>query len=57
VVFLSVLESYRGVGVNPRLWLKDILDRIMTRPTERLHELLPAYWTPLPENAQLGIPV
>jgi transposase len=56
-VMMSLLYSARACNLNPWLYLKDILDRIHTHPADRLHELLPAVWQPLPENADLGVPL
>lgn len=56
-VFLSLFGSCRNLSINPWLYLKDVLDRIMTHPKDRLRELLPGYWQPLTHNTQLGVPI
>jgi hypothetical protein len=56
-VMMSLLHSARACHLNPWLYLKDILDRIHTHPPDRLADLLPAHWQPLPENADLGVPL
>jgi hypothetical protein len=40
-VFYSLLLSCRAVGVNPRDWLNDTLERILAHPVSRIGELLP----------------
>jgi transposase len=54
-VFLSLFMSCRALGINPWVYLKDVLDRI--HRTTDLKELLPGYWKPLEANTQLGVPV
>lgn len=56
-VFLSLFGSCRNLSINPWLYLKDVLDRIMTQPKDRLRELLPGYWQPLQANTRLGVPI
>lgn len=56
-VFMSLFGSCRALKINPWLYLKDVLDRIPTYPKDKLRELLPGYWQPLPANTQLGVPV
>jgi transposase len=33
-------------NINPEVWLNDVLNRIYKHPVNKLHELLPQYWTP-----------
>ena len=44
----AMMYSFFGVckhhGVNPFLWLKDVLERIAEHPINRIHELLPHHW-------------
>ncbi|OGV90826.1 MAG: hypothetical protein A3K19_23795 [Lentisphaerae bacterium RIFOXYB12_FULL_65_16] len=56
-VFMSLFGSCRELKINPWLYMKDVLDRIMTHPKDRLRELLPGYWQPLERNTRLGVPV
>ena len=56
-VFLSLFGSCRNLSINPWLYLKDVLDRIMPHPKDRLRELLPGYWQPLKKNTTLGVPI
>ncbi|MBK1736249.1 hypothetical protein CKO15_13450 [Halorhodospira abdelmalekii] len=45
-ILLTVLESCKQNGVNPRHYLIDVLERIQDHPVNRLHELLPYNWAP-----------
>lgn len=45
-VLRSFVASCQRVGVDPFLWLKDILSRIASHPITRLAQLLPHNWTP-----------
>jgi transposase len=56
-VFMSLFVSCRNMNINPWLYMKDILDRIMIHPQDQLKELLPGYWEPLQKNTKLGVPV
>lgn len=56
-VFLSLYACCRELKINFWLYLKDLLDRIVEHPPERIRELLPGYWQPLPANANLGVPI
>lgn len=53
-VFLSLINSCKNLNINPFLYIKDILDRIMTE--ENLRELLPAYWKVSEQNKNLPLP-
>lgn len=43
----SLIESCRRVGVDPFLYLRDVLVRVCTHPAARVHELVPANWKEL----------
>ncbi|HEX5235045.1 MAG TPA: IS66 family transposase [Silvibacterium sp.] len=45
-VLRSLVASCQRAGIEPFLWLKDVLSRIATHPITRLTELLPHNWTP-----------
>jgi transposase len=46
-VLRSFVASCQRVGVDPFVWLKDILSRIAEHPITRLAELLPHNWAPV----------
>jgi len=43
-VILSLVQTCRGLGVNPREYLEDILRRLMSHNFKKIHELLPDQW-------------
>lgn len=43
----GLLASCRMQGVDPRIWLSDVLLRIATHPADRVDELTPRLWTTL----------
>ncbi|ANB01794.1 transposase domain-containing protein [Ectothiorhodospira sp. BSL-9] len=45
-ILLTLLETCKQNGVNPRQYLIDVLERIQDHPANRLHELLPYHWEP-----------
>ena len=45
-VLRSFVASCQRVGVDPFVWLKDILSRFADHPINRLAELLPHNWAP-----------
>jgi transposase len=44
-VLFSFTSTCRRLGVDPFAYLRDVLNRLPTHPTERLSELLPDAWT------------
>ena len=43
-VILSLVQTCRGLGINPREYLEDILRKIMGHNSQKLYELLPDQW-------------
>ena len=53
-LYLGLIESCKGCGVNPWEYFDDMLRRIMSHPVNKLRELLPDQWKPLPKD-ELGL--
>ena len=49
-LFYSLIQSCKALGINPWEYFDDMLRRIMSHPVNRLRELLPDQWKPLPKN-------
>lgn len=49
-LFLGLIQSCKACRINPWEYLNDLLRRIMSHPVNRLRELLPDQWKPLPKN-------
>lgn len=45
-ILRTVVATCQRVGIDPFLWLRDVLSRIATHPITRLAELLPHNWAP-----------
>jgi len=43
-VLFSLVQTCRGLGINPREYLEDVMRRIMSHNNQQLHELLPDQW-------------
>jgi transposase len=43
-VILSLLQTCRGLGMNPMEYLEDVMRRLMSHNAQKLHELLPDQW-------------
>ena len=43
-ILFSLVQTCRGLGVNPREYLEDIMRRLMSHSSQKLHELLPDNW-------------
>jgi len=43
-ILLSLIQTCRGLGINPRTYLEDVMRRIMTHPVNQLRQLLPDQW-------------
>jgi len=49
-IAISIIQSCRHHGVNPRLYLEDVMRRIMAHPANKLRELLPDRWAKAQEK-------
>jgi transposase len=43
-ILFSLVQTCRGLGINPREYLEDVMHRIMGHNSQKLHELLPDQW-------------
>jgi len=43
-VILSLVQTCRGLGINPQEYLEDVMRRLMGHSAQKLHELLPDEW-------------
>jgi len=43
-VLFSLVQTCRGLNINPREYLEDVMRRIMGHNIQKLHELLPDQW-------------
>lgn len=43
-ILFSLVQTCRGLGINPREYLEDITRRLMGHNAQKLHELLPDQW-------------
>lgn len=43
-IHFSLVQTCRGIGINPREYLEDVMRRIMSYNANKLHELLPDQW-------------
>jgi transposase len=51
----SLVETCRQNGVDPKVYLADVLQRISTHPNARIDELLPYYWEPLSKTTVVAL--
>ena len=49
-LFLGLIQSCKACDVNPWKYFDDMLRRVMSHPVNRLRELLPDQWKPLPRD-------
>ena len=52
-LFMSLIQSCKDCDINPWEYFDDMLRRIMSHPVNRLRELLPDQWKPLPEDERV----
>jgi transposase len=43
-ILFSLVQTCRGLGINPRVYLEDVMRRIMSHSSQKLYELLPDEW-------------
>lgn len=43
-IVLSLVQTCRGLGINPREYLEDVMRRLMSHNAKKLNELLPDRW-------------
>ena len=43
-VLLSLVQTCKHVGVEPFVYLRDVIERVSTRPMSRIGELIPWRW-------------
>jgi len=51
-VMTTLITTAKMNGVDPQVWLADVLARIAEHPAHRLDEILPWNWRPLQARAQ-----
>jgi transposase len=49
-LYYSLVQSCKACKINPWEYFDDLLKRIMNHPVNRLRELLPDQWKPLPKD-------
>jgi transposase len=50
-VLLTLVQTCRALGINPREYLEDVFRRFLDHPMNRLNELLPDEWAALRQSA------
>jgi hypothetical protein len=53
---MSLVQTCKGCSINPWEYFDDMLRRIMIHPVNRLRELLPDQWKPLPRDERELLP-
>jgi len=54
-LYYGLIQSCKACGINPWEYFDDLFRRIMSHPVNRLRELLPDQWKPLPKDEH-GLP-
>ncbi|HEU4608283.1 MAG TPA: IS66 family transposase, partial [Chitinophagaceae bacterium] len=49
-VMYSLIATCKLQGIDPSVWMSDVLRRINTQPDHKLYELLPQFWKPLEQQ-------
>ena len=50
-IMYTLIETARLNGVDPEAWLVDVIGRIADHPINRIDQLLPWNWSPVPAQA------
>lgn len=45
-ILLTLVQSCRNLGINPREYLEDVMRRLMSHNLTKVYELLPEQWSP-----------
>ncbi|MBS0649278.1 MAG: transposase domain-containing protein [Verrucomicrobia bacterium] len=53
-VLLSLMQTCRGLGVNPREYLEDVIRRLMGHSNQKLKDLLPDEWQKRRQKSNKG---
>jgi transposase len=51
-IMYTLIETARLNDVDPEAWLADVIARIADHPINRVDELLPWNWSPIPAQAK-----
>lgn len=51
-ILFSLVQTCRGLGINPREYLEDVMRRIMGHNSQKLHELLSDQWLAVRQQNQ-----
>jgi transposase len=51
---MSLCMTCKNLGIDPPVYLRDVLDRISTHPAKRPDELLPDRWQELRPSGAAG---
>jgi transposase len=54
-ILFSLVQTCRGLGINPREYLEDVMRRIMGHNIKKLHELLPDQWLTARQQSQRSV--
>ena len=53
-IILSLVQTCRGLNINPREYLEDVLRKIMGYNAQKLYELLPDQWVAHRNKSNMG---
>ena len=51
-IMYTLIETARLNDVDPEAWLADVIARIADHPINRVDQLLPCNWSPIPAQAK-----